>query len=131
VSAELSRHLSGITSFDGSPSLYPRLFGYAGIDIELIGRLLFFNAELRGASPRGASQANFYQNDSRVYDVKSYLELDLTLSTGQLPLLQRDAGTQFLLSIRNLTTQHTEPSFSDVDIPQPRSSLFFQVRQAL
>jgi hypothetical protein len=132
VSAELSRDLSGITSFDGSPSLYPRLFGYAGIDFELIDALLFLNAELRGATPRGASQANFYQNDTRVYDLKAYLELDMTVSTGKFPLLHREVGTEFLLSVRNLTnTRRIEPGFAGVDIRQPETSLFLQIKQHL
>jgi outer membrane receptor protein involved in Fe transport len=132
VSAELTRDLVGITSFDGSPSLYPRLFGYVGFDLDLIRSKLFLNTELRYASPRGASQANFYQNDSTVYDLPAYQELDVTLATGDLPLLDPELGTRFLVSVRNLFAgDHIEPGFAGVDIPQPETAAFFQIKQAL
>ena len=132
MSAELTRDLRGITSFSGSPSMYPRLFGYAGCDIELVPSFLFANAELAGAGPRGASQANFYQNDSQVYSLPGYYTVDLSLSTGALPLLDRDLGTRFLVSGRNvLGALQIEPGFSGVDIPQPGRTLLLQVRQTL
>jgi outer membrane receptor protein involved in Fe transport len=132
LSAEVTRDLVGITSFDGSPSMYPRLFGYTGFDLDLIKSTLFLNAELRFAGPRGASQANFYQNDSTVYDLPAYQQVDLTLSTGELPLLDQDLGTRFLVSARNVfAAEHIEPGFAGVDIPQPETSLFFQIKQTL
>lgn len=132
LSAELTRDLAGITSFSGSPSMFPRLFGYAGVDVELLQDQLFLNAELWWAGPRGASQANFYQNDSRVYSLPAYQLLDLTLSTGALPILDPDLGTRLLVSIRNaLGASYMEPGFAGVDIPQPGRAMLFEVRQNL
>jgi iron complex outermembrane receptor protein len=132
ISAELSRDLVTISSFSGSPSLYSRLFGYAGCDVEILRSLLFLNAELWWAGPRGASQENFYQNDTTVYSLPAYQSLDLTLSTGDLPLLDRDLGTRFTLSGRNVLGAHQiEPGFGGVDIPQPGRSMFLQMRQTL
>ncbi|HMI83156.1 MAG TPA: TonB-dependent receptor plug domain-containing protein [Polyangiaceae bacterium] len=132
VSAELTRDLRGITSFSGSPSMYPRLFGYGGCDLEILKSVLFGNVELAAAGPRGASQANFYQNDSQVYSLPAYYTIDMTLSTGQLPLLDRDLGTRFSVSGRNLLgARQIEPGFSGVDIPQPGRTLLLQVRQTL
>lgn len=132
LSATLTREESGITSFSGSPSMFPRFFGYAGCDVELLHARLFLNAELWWAGPRGASQANFYRNDSRVYSLPSYQLLDVTLSTGSLPLLDRELGTRLLVSARNaFATDYQEPGFAGVDIPQPETTLLFQVRQTL
>ena len=131
-SAELTRDLAGITSFTGSPSLYPRLFGYAGFDLEILEATLYLNTELQAAGRRGASQFNFYQNDSQVYDLPTHHVLDLTLSTGHLPLLDRNLGTQVLFLARNvLGNEYFEPGFSGVDIPQPGTSLTLQLRQTL
>ena len=131
VSAELTRDLRGITSFSGSPSMYPRLFGYAGFDLEVLRSLLFFNGEIAWAGPRGASQENFYQNDSQVYSLPGYYTVDVTLSTGDLPILDPDLGTRFLVSGRNiLGARQTEPGFSGVDIPQPGTTLLVQVKQS-
>jgi hypothetical protein len=56
----------------------------------------------------------------------------LTLSTGGLPVIHRDAPTRFLISARNVTgTDYLEPGFSGVDIPQMTTSLLFQIRQAM
>lgn len=132
LEAELTRDLAGITSFGGSPSMYPRLFGYAGADTELIPSRLYLNAELRFANERGASQANFYQNDSRVYDLPGYYELDLTLSTGDLHLWAPDVSTRLVLSLRNaMNSNRIEPGFAGVDIPQPSRAMFMQLTQEL
>ncbi len=132
ISYELTRDLAGLTSFGGSPSMFPRLFGYAGVDLDLLGDMLFLNAELWWAGERGASQANFYRNDSQVYSLKSYKILDLTLSTADLPLLDRDLGTRLTVTARNvLSEDYIEPGFSGVDIPQPDTSLMFELRQSL
>jgi iron complex outermembrane receptor protein len=69
LSYELTRDLAGLTSFSGSPSMFPRLFGYAGVDVDLLDDMLFLNAELWWAGERGASQANFYRNDTQVYSI--------------------------------------------------------------
>lgn len=132
VSAELTRDLRSLTSFSGSPSMYPRLFGYIGCDIDLIKSTLFLNAEFWWAGERGASQANYIENGARVYSLPPYKLLDMTLSTGRLAILDRDLGTRFSLAVRNaLSEDHAEPGFAGVDIPQPRTSLTFQVRQEL
>jgi outer membrane receptor protein involved in Fe transport len=129
---ELTRDLAGITSFSGSPSMFPRLFGYAGVDVDLLNETLFLNAELWWAGERGASQANFYRNDTRVYSLGSYKILDLTLSTADLPLLDRDLGTRLTATARNvLSEDYIEPGFSGVDIPQPDTSFMFELRQSL
>lgn len=129
---ELTRDLAGLTSFSGSPSMFPRLFGYAGVDIDLLGDMLFLNAELWWAGERGASQANFYRNDTKVYSLGSYKVLDLTLSTADLPLLDRDLGTRLTATARNvLSEDYIEPGFSGVDIPQPDTSFMFELRQSL
>jgi hypothetical protein len=112
--------------------MYPRLFGYVGFDMEFVKSTLFLNAQLSWAGERGASQANFYQNRSLVYSLPAYHLLDATLSTGPLPLLDRDLGTRFSVAARNaLAQEHIEPGFAGVDIPQPRTTLVFQVRQEL
>jgi outer membrane receptor protein involved in Fe transport len=132
VEAEVTRDLAGITTFDGSPSLYPRWMGHAGFDIELLEALLYANTELFFVGPRGASQANFYDNDSRVYDLPSYNLLDVTLTTGDLPLLDPAHGTRLSFSARNLLNhKYYEPGFAGVDIPQSGTSLFFELRQNL
>jgi outer membrane receptor for ferrienterochelin and colicins len=132
VSAELTRDLAGITSFSGSPSMFPRIFGYAGCDVDIVPELLLFNAELWWAGARGASQANYYQNDARVYSLDSYQVLDLTLSTSGLPLLDRELDTHLTVSARNvLSSDYIEPGFAGVDIPQPDTSVLFQLRQEL
>jgi iron complex outermembrane receptor protein len=132
VSAELTRELSGITSFSGSPSMFPRLFGYAGLDVDIVPDLLLFNAELFWAGARGASQANYYQNDERVYSLDAYRVLDLTLSTGALRLLDRELDTHFIVSARNvLSSDYIEPGFAGVDIPAPDTSVLFQLQQEL
>jgi iron complex outermembrane receptor protein len=132
LSAELTRDLRDLASFTASPSMYPRLFGYVGCDFDLIKAKLFLNAELWWAGERGGSQANFYENNARVYSLPAYKLLDMTLSTGRLPILDRDLGTRFSLSVRNaLSEDHNEPGFAGVDIPQPRTTLGFQVRQEL
>ncbi|MFZ5895076.1 MAG: TonB-dependent receptor plug domain-containing protein [Myxococcota bacterium] len=129
---ELPRDLRGIASFSGSPSMYPRWFGYAGFDVELLRARLFVNAELFWSGQRGASQENYYQNASQPYSLPAYHTLDLTLSTGALPLLGRELGTRFLTSVRNVFAEdYLEPGFSGVDIPQPATSLLFQIRQTM
>lgn len=132
LSIELTRELAGIVSEDGAAPMYPRSFGHAGVDVELVLGRLFLNAELRWAGPRGASQGNFYQNDAEAYELDAYRELDLTLSTAPLPLLDRELGTEFLVSLRNITdTARLEPGFAGLDIPQPATNLFVQIKQNL
>jgi outer membrane receptor protein involved in Fe transport len=132
LSVELTRELAGIISEDGAAPMYPRAFGHAGLDVELVLSQLYLNAELRWAGPRGASQGNFYQNNAETYELSAYRELDVTLSTGGLPLLDPELKTSFLVSVRNLTgTERLEPGFAGIDIPQPATNLFVQVKQAL
>lgn len=132
IEASLTRDLLGLTSFSGSPSMYPRFFGYLGVDAELIRTALSLNVQLWWASKRGASQANFYQNHSLVYSLPSYRLLDLTLSAGPLPVLDPELGTSLSLAVRNaLDQQQSEPGFAGVDIPQPGTSLMLQLRQEL
>ncbi len=132
LSAELTRDLAGITSFSGSPSMFPRIFGYTGCDVDILPALLLLNVELWWAGARGPSQANYYQNDSRVYTLPAYQVLDITLSTGALPLLGPDVGTRLSVSGRNtLSADYIEPGFAGVDIPQPDTTVLFQLQQAL
>ena len=132
ISAEVTRDLAGITTFEGSPALYARLFGYGGVDIEVFESVLWLNCELWFVGPRGASQANYYSNDSRVYDLPAYRELDATISTGRLPLFDREYTTQFLFSAKNiLDSKHFEPGFAGVDIPQPGTTVALQLKQTL
>lgn len=128
--SELTPDLAGITSFEGSPALYPRLFGYVGVDWELPFLRLKLNGELRFSSPRGASQANFYQNNSRVYELPSYWEFDVRATTFALPLLDPRLETRFTLIGRNLANSgRVEPGFAGVDIPQLGRRGVFQVSQ--
>jgi hypothetical protein len=132
LSAELTRDLEDITSFSGSPSMFARLFGYAGCDVELISSKLFFNAELWWAGRRGASQANFYLNEQRVYSLPPYHVVDVTLTTGDLPLLSPELKTRLSISAQNLLGEdYMEPGFAGVDIPQPGTTALFQIRQTL
>jgi hypothetical protein len=132
LSAELTRDLAGITSFSGSPSMFPRIFGYTGFDVDIVPSVLFLNAELWWAGARGPSQANYYQNDARVYSLPAYEVLDVTLSTGALSLLGPDLGTRLSASARNaLSNDYIEPGFAGVDIPQPDTTFLLQLQQAL
>jgi iron complex outermembrane receptor protein len=132
ISAEVPFVLKNIAAFTGSPSLYSRIFGYAGVDVELSRAMLFMNAVVRWAGDRGASQNNAYQNGNVPYSLAPYATLDVTLSTGALPLISRDAPTRFSISGQNLlAADYMEPGFSGVDIPQLGTSLLFQVRQAM
>lgn len=132
ISAELTRDLAGIASFSGSPSMFPRIFGYVGCNVDILPDVLQLNAELYWAGSRGPSQANYYQNDARVYSLDPYQVLDLTLTTGGLPLLDRDLDTRFSVSARNvLSRDYIEPGFAGVDIPQPDTSFLFQLQQEL
>jgi len=132
ITAEITRDLAGTASFSGSPSMFPRVFGYAGCNLDIFPDLLMLNAELFWAGARGPSQANYYQNDSRVYSLEPYQVLDLTLTTGGLNLLDRELDTRFSVSARNvLSNDYIEPGFAGVDIPQPDTSLLFQLQQEL
>jgi hypothetical protein len=132
ITAEITRDLAGIASFSDSPSMFPRVFGYAGCNIDIAPELLMLNAELWWAGSRGPSQANYYQNDSRVYSLDPYHVLDLTLTTGGLKLLDRELDTRFSVSARNvLSSNYIEPGFAGVDIPQADTSLLFQLQQEL
>jgi outer membrane receptor protein involved in Fe transport len=132
VSAEVTRDLEDIASFSGSPSMFPRIFGYIGCNADLVPDVLMLNAELYWAGARGPSQANYYQNNSRVYSLDPYQVLDVTLRSGGLPLLDRELDTRFSVSVRNaLSNDYIEPGFSGVDIPQPDTSFLFQVQQEL
>jgi outer membrane receptor protein involved in Fe transport len=132
ISAEVTRGLEDIASFSDSASMFPRVFGYVGCNADLVPDVLMLNAELYWAGSRGPSQANYYQNNSRVYSLDPYQVLDVTLSTGGLPLLDRELATRFSVSVRNaLSSDYIEPGFSGVDIPQPDTSFLFQLRQEL
>ena len=132
ISAEVTRDLEDIASFSGSPSMFPRIFGYIGCNADLVPDVLMLNAELYWAGARGPSQANYYQNNSRVYSLDPYQVLDVTLRSGGLPLLDRELDTRFSASVRNaLSNDYIEPGFSGVDIPQPDTSFLFQVQQEL
>lgn len=132
IEAELTPELTGISSFSGSPSMFARIFGYFGCNIDILPDLLMLNAELFWAGARGPSQANYYQNNRRVYELDPYQVLDLTLTTGGLPLLDRELDTRFSVSARNvLSSDYIEPGFSGVDIPQPDTSFLFQLQQEL
>jgi outer membrane receptor protein involved in Fe transport len=132
IEAEVGRGLAGVSNVEGAPALYPRLFGYLGVDVDVIAPVLFLNAELRWAEQRGASQANFYQNDSRAYSLPGYHQLDVTLTTGPLRLLDPRLGTRCTLSGRNLVgSSRIEPGFAGVDIPQPGPTLMLQISQQL
>ncbi|MGC4087883.1 MAG: TonB-dependent receptor [Polyangiaceae bacterium] len=132
VSVALPPDLLAIESVGGSAALYPRLFGYLGCDLELLSGRLLLNGEFYWAGQRGASQENYYGNASLPYTLPAYHLLDVTLSTGGLPLLGRELATRFLVSARNvLAADYQEPGFSGVDIPQPATSLMFQIRQTL
>jgi outer membrane receptor for ferrienterochelin and colicins len=132
IDAQLSSGFDDTSSFDGSPSMFPRLFGYAGCDVELLTEKLFLNGEVWYAGPRGPSQAGYYGNNSTVYSLPAYQLVDLTLSTGGLPVLDRDLATRLLLSVRNvLNKYYMEPGFAGVDIPQPGRTLLFEIRQNL
>jgi iron complex outermembrane receptor protein len=128
----LTRDLAGVTSEEGLPALYPRAFGYVGADLDLLGSMLDLNVELRWSGPRGPSQANFYRNDSRVYELPAYRELDFTLATGNLEILEPELATRVSVSARNvLDSGRIEPGFGGVDIPQPVRSYTLQVSQDL
>ncbi|HEX6274818.1 MAG TPA: TonB-dependent receptor [Polyangiaceae bacterium] len=132
LSAEITRDLERVVDVEGLPSAYPRFFGYAGVDVDILPGLLFGNAELRWSGPRGASQAHFYLNDSETYELPGYAKLDLTLSTGPLPILSADAPSRFLISARNLFGPKVfEPGYGGVDIPQSGPTVFGQWRQEL
>jgi hypothetical protein len=132
IEAELTPALAGISSFSGSPSMFARIFGYVGFNIDILPGLLMLNAELFWAGARGPSQANYYQNNRRIYELDPYQVLDLTLTTGGLPLLDRDLDSRFSVSARNvLSSDYIEPGFSGVDIPQPDTSFLFQLQQEL
>lgn len=132
ITAEITRDLAGIASFSDSPSMFPRIFGYAGCNVDILPDRLMLNAELWWAGARGPSQANYYQNDSRVYELDPYQVLDLTLTTGGLKLLDRDLDTRLSVSARNvLSSTYIEPGFGGVDIPQPDTSFLFQLQQEL
>jgi outer membrane receptor protein involved in Fe transport len=132
LSIQITSDLAGVTNVEGPPSLYPRFFGYAGADVELLPATLFGNAELRWAGARGASQAHYYLNDSEGYTLPGYQALDLTLSTGALPLLEPECGTRLLVSVRNLLgADWFEPGYGGADIPQLGRTLLIQLRQTL
>jgi outer membrane receptor protein involved in Fe transport len=132
LSSELTRDLADLNRFSGSPSMFPRLFGYAGCDVELITTKLFLNAELWWAGRRGASQANFYRNDLRLYSLPPYHVLDVALTTGDLPLLSPELKTRLSISAQNvLGEDYMEPGFAGVDIPQPGTTALFQISQTL
>jgi iron complex outermembrane receptor protein len=132
ISAEVTRDLEDIASFSDSPSMFPRTFGYVGVNADLVPDVLMLNAELYWAGSRGPSQANYYQNNSRVYSLDPYRVLDVTLTSGGFPLLDRELDTRFAVSARNvLSSDYIEPGFSGVDIPQPDTSFLFQLQQEL
>jgi outer membrane receptor protein involved in Fe transport len=132
LEAELTPALADTASFSGSSSMFPRIFGYVGCNLDILPELLMLNAELYWAGSRGPSQANYYQNNARVYSLDPYQVLDVTLNTGGLPLLDRELDTRFSVSVRNtLSSDYIEPGFSGVDIPQADTSFLFQLQQEL
>jgi hypothetical protein len=132
ISAEITRRLEDIASFADSHSMFPRFFGYVGCNVDIVPDVLMLNAELYWAGSRGPSQANYYQNNSRVYSLDPYQVLDVTLSSGGLPLLDRELDTRLSVSVRNaLSNDYIEPGFSGVDIPQADTSFLFQLQQEL
>lgn len=132
ISAEVTRGLEDIASFSDSASMFPRIFGYIGCNADIVPDVLMLNAELYWAGARGPSQANYYQNNSRVYTLDPYQVLDVTLNSGGFPLLDRELDTRFSVSVRNaLSNDYIEPGFSGVDIPQPDTSFLFQLQQEL
>jgi outer membrane receptor protein involved in Fe transport len=132
LSSEITRDLQGVTDVEGLPTAYPRLFGYAGVGIELLDALLYCDTVLRFAGARGASQAHYYLNDSESYELPGYAELDVTVSTGPVAILAQDRRTRVLVSGRNLLGADVrEPGYGGVDIPQDKTSFFAQIRQEL
>ena len=112
--------------------MFPRISATPAATSTSCRRCCFLTWSCGGPARAGPSQANYYQNDSRVYTLPAYQVLDITLTTGGLPLLGPDVGTRISVSGRNtLSTDYIEPGFAGVDIPQPDTTVLFQLQQAL
>jgi iron complex outermembrane receptor protein len=128
ATASLQRRIEDGALVAQPPPLYPVASGVLGCDLDLRRIRLLVNGNLRWASARGASQSNTLLNNGVPYSLPAYAELDLTLSTVDLPLLGA-GGTRLLASVRNLLNQrHSEPGFAGYDLPNLGRLMWLEIR---
>jgi len=113
----------------GAPPSYPDQFGLVGVDFDIKRIHLHANSQLRIVGPRGASQSNVLQNGSVVYELPTFVNWDITLSTMDLHLFN-SGDTRVLLSARNLLDErHSEPGFGGFDTPNQGRVIYMAVTQ--
>jgi iron complex outermembrane receptor protein len=127
VSGQLQVQDDGLSP--APPPGYPNIFGTAGVNVDVPEARLRFNAHLRWAGERGATQSNRLLNDDTAYTLDPYATLDLTVGTVDLRLWN-DSETRLTFSVRNLfDTRFSEPGYAGFDIPNLGRTFWVEVRQ--
>jgi iron complex outermembrane receptor protein len=129
ATATVQRQIVDGTIVDQPPARFPNYFGTFGLNVDVPEAHLLFNAHLRWAGERGATQSNELINNA-FYELDGYATVDLSVTTDELYLWNDDSETKLSFSVRNVAdTQFSEPGFAGFDIPNLGRTFWFEARQ--
>ncbi len=133
ISASYQRDLSlgqntTLANQTASPA-FPDFQLVAGTTVKVAKIYLAFNAQVRAASERGATNSNAQLNGS-YYALPAYVDGDLAISTLGLTPLGKNRETVITFSVKNIIDwNRTEPSFGGFDLPGVPRRFMLELRQ--
>jgi hypothetical protein len=110
---------------------YPTWTAIAGVDARVALVPVNVNVEVVHVGERESTQPNAVTNNNKVYTLRPYTRVDMTLSTTEFALPPSLGETFVALRAYNLLyNRYTEPGFGGLDYPVLGRTFLFELRQA-
>jgi iron complex outermembrane receptor protein len=113
------------------PSMYPNYWFRGGVEADFPELRLRMAAQVRWVGARTASQSNVLLTNNRPYELPSFAQVDLTVSSLAFRPLRAGPEVNLALRAQNLLDQrHPVPGFGGMDLPSPGRVIMLDVGYA-